>query len=82
MVSPRGVVALLAILVGIAGVPSRVWADRAITGVVVDDATGEPVVGAMVAIGVHETATDDQGHDRSSVASRYDRDPHAARCRQ
>jgi hypothetical protein len=40
------------------------FADRAVTGSVVDDATGLPVVGALVAVGSGEAATDDQGQFR------------------
>ena len=39
-------------------------AERAVVGTVVDDATGMPVPGALVAIGAHEAATDDDGHFR------------------
>lgn len=64
MVPARGVVALLVVLLGVAGLPARAWADRAITGRVVDDATGQPIVGALIAIGVHEGASDDLGQFR------------------
>src|SRR5215475_1249907 len=40
------------------------FADRAVTGSVVDDATGLPVVGALVTVGSGEAATDDQGQFR------------------
>jgi hypothetical protein len=46
-------------LVAAAGGVAR--AERAIDGAVVDDATGAPVVGALVAIGASEAATDDGG---------------------
>src|SRR5215470_20382387 len=39
-------------------------AERAVTGSVVDDATGLPVVGALVSVGSGEAATDDQGQFR------------------
>jgi hypothetical protein len=58
----RLVVGLLVILLGIAVGPSRALADRTVSGTVVDDSTGAPVIGALVAIGTAETATDDQGH--------------------
>ncbi|HEX3474275.1 MAG TPA: TonB-dependent receptor plug domain-containing protein [Kofleriaceae bacterium] len=40
------------------------FADRAVTGSVVDDATGLPVVGALVSVDSGEAATDDQGQFR------------------
>src|SRR3954471_23445145 len=40
------------------------FADRAVIGSVVDDATGMPVAGALVAVGGGEAATDDQGQFR------------------
>jgi hypothetical protein len=40
----------------------RVHADRSVTGTVVSDATGQPVVGALVAAGTAEAPTDDAGH--------------------
>ena len=40
------------------------FADRAVTGSVVDDATGSPVAGALVSVGSGEAATDDQGQFR------------------
>ena len=39
-------------------------AERAVVGTVVDDATGMPVPGALVAVGAGEAATDDGGHFR------------------
>src|SRR5262245_25022504 len=39
-------------------------ADRAVTGSVVDGATGLPVVGALVSVGSAESATDDEGQFR------------------
>lgn len=41
--------------------PSVSYADRTVTGTVVDDATGRPVVGALVAVGTAEAPTDDAG---------------------
>ena len=41
--------------------PSLAHAERAVSGTVVDDATGKPVVGALVAAGTAEAATDDAG---------------------
>src|SRR5678815_6066592 len=43
--------------------PAR--ADRAVTGSVVDDATGLPVAGALVTVGGSEAVTDDQGRFRA-----------------
>ena len=37
------------------------YAERTITGSVVDDATGQPVVGALVAVGAGEAGSDDAG---------------------
>ena len=39
-------------------------AERAVVGTVVDDTTGMPVAGALVAVGANEAATDDAGHFR------------------
>ena len=36
-------------------------AERTVSGVVIDDATGQPVVGALVAVGAGEAGTDDAG---------------------
>src|SRR5688572_15309440 len=36
-------------------------AERAVTGIVVDDATGQPIAGALVAVGAGEAGTDDAG---------------------
>ncbi len=44
--------------------PSVAFADRAVTGTVVDHATGMPVVGSFVTVGSGETATDDEGRFR------------------
>jgi TonB-dependent Receptor Plug Domain/Carboxypeptidase regulatory-like domain len=44
--------------------PAAALADRAVTGTVVDGATGAPVVGALVAVGSGDTATDDRGQFR------------------
>ena len=51
----------LAVIVATAAVAH---AERAVVGTVVDDATGMPVPGALVAIGAHEAPTDDDGHFR------------------
>lgn len=51
----------LAVIVATAAIAH---AERAVVGTVVDDATGMPVPGALVAIGAHEAATDDDGHFR------------------
>ena len=39
-------------------------ADRAVTGTVIDDATGQAVAGALVSVGAGEAATDEQGQFR------------------
>jgi hypothetical protein len=44
--------------------PALAVADRAVTGTVVDDATGLPVAGALVAVGGGEAATDEAGQFR------------------
>jgi hypothetical protein len=44
--------------------PSRAYADRTVEGTVIDDATGEPIPGALVAVGTLEAATDEQGRFR------------------
>jgi outer membrane receptor protein involved in Fe transport len=41
--------------------PSLVHADRTVAGSIVDDATGKPVPGALVAVGAAEAPTDDVG---------------------
>src|SRR5512132_3695916 len=56
-----GPVAVIAVIVAATG-PAH--ADRAVTGTVVDDATGAAIAGALVTIGDGETATDDQGRFR------------------
>jgi hypothetical protein len=45
-------------------IPHIAHAERAVTGTVVDDRTGAPVAGALVAIGGHDTGSDDAGHFR------------------
>ncbi|HMG22626.1 MAG TPA: carboxypeptidase regulatory-like domain-containing protein, partial [Kofleriaceae bacterium] len=46
-----------------AGAPAA-WADRAVTGAVIDAASGQPVAGALVTVGDGEATTDDQGRFR------------------
>ncbi|MGN6104641.1 MAG: TonB-dependent receptor [Kofleriaceae bacterium] len=46
-------------IVAALGQPAR--AERAVTGAVIDDATGQPIAGALVAIGAGEAATDNAG---------------------
>jgi len=58
-----GVRLLFALLV-ILGIPARAWAERVVSGVIVDATTGEPVIGALVAVGQHEGASDDLGRFR------------------
>ncbi|HEU4728642.1 MAG TPA: TonB-dependent receptor [Kofleriaceae bacterium] len=41
--------------------PSLAHADRSVTGTIVDDTTGAPVVGALVSVGAAEATTDDSG---------------------
>ena len=41
--------------------PSLAFADRSVTGTVVNEATGAPVAGALVAIGATEAASDAAG---------------------
>ena len=54
----RGALALAAIVIA---APAVARAERAVAGTVIDDTTGEPVVGALVAIGSAEAATGDDG---------------------
>lgn len=61
MLPARVLVALLVILLGIAAGPSRAHAGRIVMGTIVDDATGAPIPGALVAISTLETATDEHG---------------------
>jgi hypothetical protein len=56
----RWTAALISTFVAVA-VPTAARADRAITGVVVDDASGEPVVDAVVIAGEHQATTDAAG---------------------
>jgi len=60
MLRPRVVIAIAVALLA----PAVASADRAVKGTVVDDATGVPVAGALVALGGAETATDDEGRFR------------------
>src|SRR5262245_31045989 len=41
--------------------PSAAYADRTVAGTVVNGATGQPIAGALVAIGTAEAATDEAG---------------------
>ena len=50
--------------IAVTAIAPAAFADRAVTGSVVDDATGLPVVGALVTVGNGEAATDDQGQFR------------------
>lgn len=51
------------VLAGVAvlAVPAVAHAERAVTGTIVDDATGLPVVGALVTVGAGEAGSDDTG---------------------
>jgi hypothetical protein len=51
--------ALAAVIVLVA--PSVAHADRTVTGAVLDEVTGQPIAGALVAIGTSEAATDGTG---------------------
>ncbi|MEJ7600640.1 MAG: carboxypeptidase regulatory-like domain-containing protein [Kofleriaceae bacterium] len=57
----RWICAVAAVLATAVVAPGTAHAERTITGAVVDDATGQPVVGALVAVGATETASDDAG---------------------
>ena len=57
MLTSRAVAAI--VLTAIA--PTVAFAARAVTGTVLDDATGQPVVGALVAVGGGEAVTGDDG---------------------
>ena len=52
----------LAVIVAIAIAPGVAEAERAVRGIVVDGATGEPIPGALVAAGTAEAASGDDGH--------------------
>ncbi|MBA3460579.1 MAG: TonB-dependent receptor [Deltaproteobacteria bacterium] len=54
----------IAVVAVILAAPTVAHAERAVTGTVVDDASGMPVPGALVAIGAAEAATDDDGKFR------------------
>ena len=56
----RGIAVAAVILIA----PAVAHAERAVTGTVVDDATGMPVPGALIAIGAAEAASDDDGRFR------------------
>ena len=62
MLRPRVALAIAIAVALLAPAPAS--ADRAVRGTVVDDATGAPVAGALVAVGGGETATDDAGRFR------------------
>jgi hypothetical protein len=64
MLAVRVAVTLLAILIGVVAGPSRARAERMVEGTIVDDATGEPIPGALVAVGTLEAATDERGRFR------------------
>ncbi len=51
----------LVALAALAAAAGEARADRVVTGTVVDDTTGQPVAGALVAVGAGEAGTDDQG---------------------
>ena len=53
--------AAVLIAVAAAAAAGDARADRVVTGTVVDDATGKPVPGALVAVGAAEAGTDDAG---------------------
>jgi Carboxypeptidase regulatory-like domain/TonB-dependent Receptor Plug Domain len=55
---------VIAVAAMIAAAPGVAHAFRAVTGTVVDDTTGAPVVGALVTVGTGEAATDDHGQFR------------------
>ena len=51
----------LAVVAAVVAPTGIAHAERTVTGTVVDDATGQPVPGALVAVGASETASDDAG---------------------
>jgi TonB-dependent Receptor Plug Domain len=55
---------LVAVVAVITVTPAVAFADRAVTGSVVDGETGMPVIGALVSVGAGEAATDDEGRFR------------------
>jgi len=55
---------VLLVVLAAAGWPGRAWAERAVEGRVVDRATGEPIVGALIAVGANEGVSDDHGDFR------------------
>lgn len=57
---PRWSIAALALVVA----PALAVADRAVTGVVTDHATGAPIAGAFVTVGSGEATTDERGEFR------------------
>lgn len=58
---PSQVVAAIAVIIV---APTVAFADRAVTGTVVDNATGLPIHGALVTVGTGETASDERGQFR------------------
>src|SRR5690242_11635319 len=60
MARPRIIVALAVIAI-VLGVASPAFADRTVRGTVRDDATGLPIAGALVTVGIGETTTDENG---------------------
>src|SRR5436190_19187376 len=59
MRAPAVLVAIAVAAIAASATDAR--ADRVVTGTVLDDATGKPVPGALVAVGTGEAGTDDQG---------------------
>ena len=51
----------VAVLAAVIAAPVIAHADRAVTGAVLDDATGVPIAGALVIVGGAEATTDEQG---------------------
>jgi hypothetical protein len=58
------VAVVIAAVVTLASAPRVASAERAVSGTVVDDASGAPIAGALVAIGATETSTDETGQFR------------------
>src|SRR5437868_6993018 len=52
---------VIAVAAAVLAAPAIAHADRAVTGAVVDDASGVPIAGALVMVGSGETTTDEQG---------------------
>jgi hypothetical protein len=55
------IIVAFAVILGVLAVPTTAFADRTVRGVVRDHATGMPIQGALVTVGIGEATTDEDG---------------------